>query len=593
MLTIINKPPRRRRFRVWDLEWKPREYKLRLCGTYDPQAGYECYKTMEEFISHELIPSNHGLWFYAHFGGMADLQFLLEALIDRPEFRVNGSFSGASCVICRVKHGRFTWTFVDSFWLLRSSLSVIAKSIGREKTGPTDGMSDAERREWYATVPFETLREYNRNDCEVLWHAIARAQDAILDLGGQLQMTLASTAMQLFRRRYLMEDVDTSTRVNETAHKSYFASRVEVFQKDVNYPGLYYDVNSSFPHAMTFPMPGHLRASYARIPDFVWSDYPFIADVDFVVPDLYLPPIPLRLSNRVFFPVGRWRSWLTGIDLRLLVQEGGRILRVRECKVFEPFLDLAEYSYDLYKRRAATTDPFEREFYKLLLNSLYGKFAEQPMKTTLLINPSVIQLQSLDRGSSELMPGVFFKNREVPIPHAHVPISAYITSIARRTLFQFLAQALEIHYCDTDGFSTTDEFPTSSGLGNLKLEKRFSSATFLVPKLYRWQPSDGSAAIVKAKGFSLSRNAATASEQFETLVIGGEIEIERMVRIRENFRNRTVTPQDKIFRKGLRQIDFLCGVYSLDALPKRFMYPDGHTRAWSYTELTGKNPRKL
>src|SRR4051812_2751937 len=127
MLTTIKRPVRHRKFKVWDLEWVPRVYKLRLCGVYDPYLGYHGYETMEAFIRNELVPHNHGFWFYAHFGGMADLQFLLESLVDRPEFRVTGSFSGASCVICRVKHRRWTWTFVDSFWLLRSALKDIAK----------------------------------------------------------------------------------------------------------------------------------------------------------------------------------------------------------------------------------------------------------------------------------------------------------------------------------------------------------------------------------------------------------------------------------------------------------------------------------
>jgi len=454
-------------------------------------------------------------------------------------------------------------------------------------------MSESEVAAWYTGVDFETLREYNRNDCEVLYLAIERAQETILEMGGQLQMTLASTAMQLFRRKFLMHDVDTSSRINEIAKEAYFASRVEVFQKDVNYPGNYYDVNSSFPHAMTFPMPGHLRASYAHLPDFVVENYPFLVDADIMVPDLYLPPIPFRRDNRLFFPVGRWRTWLTGIDLQLLLANGGKILRIRECKVFEDFDDLAEYSRTLYKMRAATTDPFERDFYKLLLNSLYGKFAEQPEKTTLLLNPSSEQLAQLDRTTDELMPGVFFKTREVPIPHAHVPISAYITAIARRTLFNFLSQANEIHYCDTDGFSTTEEYPTNNTLGGLKLEKTFSSAIFLVPKLYRWQPSDGNDAVVKAKGFSLSRDKGAASAQFDRLVVGGEIEVERMVRIRENFRNRVYRPQDKKFRKGLRHIEFLQGIYNLDAIPKRFMYPDGHTRPWHMEELRGLTPKKL
>lgn len=94
--------------------------------------------------------------------------------------------------------------------------------------------------------------------------------------------------------------------------------------------------------------------------------------------------------------------------------------------------------------------------------------------------------------------------------------------------------------------------------------------------------------VVKAKGFSLAKDKDKASEQFDRLVSGGEVHVERMVRIRENLRTRQLTPHDATIVKRLRQIDFLQGIYRLDAIPKRFMYPDGHTRPWSHAELTDK-----
>ncbi len=591
MITRVHKLANIRKFKVWDLEWIPGTYQLRVCGVFDPWAGYVAYDTLEDFVSHQLIPSNKGVWYYAHFGGGADLQFLLELLSSRPAFRLRGSFSGASCVIAHVGYGRFQWHFVDSFWLLRSPLRDIAKWIGREKTGPADEFTDEQRKEWYATVPIAQLKEYNANDCEVLWYAIHKAQCSILDLGGQLQMTIASTAMHLFRRKFLTEDVSTNRYINDIAQRAYFASRVEVYQRTVDYPGLYYDVNSSFPYAMTFPMPGKLRQNRQDISATVWDHYPFLADVEIDVPDCYLPPLATRLQDKVFFPTGRWRSWLTGVDLKLLLKEGGSIRKIHSCKIFEPFHDLKAYAETIYQRRAKCTDPFEREFYKLLLNSLYGKFAEQSDKMTLLINPQASELEKLDRAESMLFPGVFIKTSEVPIPHAHVPISCYIVSIARQTLYDFMAKASEIHYCDTDGFSTVDDYQVGGGLGGLKLEKSFDTADFLVPKLYRWQPTATAkdphpAPVVKAKGFSLGKDKAKASEHFDRLVMGGEIQITRMARIRENLRARHLGPRDVTVTKRLRQIDFLQGNYRAEAMPKRFMYPDGLTRPWTYGELT-------
>ena len=69
---------------------------------------------------------------------------------------------------------------------------------------------------------------YNKTDCEILWKAIDQFEKEIFALGGQLQQTIASTAMTLFRRKYLQRDIYTSEKLNEISQESYFASRVEV-----------------------------------------------------------------------------------------------------------------------------------------------------------------------------------------------------------------------------------------------------------------------------------------------------------------------------------------------------------------------------
>lgn len=604
MIRKITGPRKVRRFSVWDLEWKPDSYELRVCGVYDELSGFRRYHTIRDFLNMELIPSRAGVWFYAHFGGGADLQFVIEEMIDMLggdwSYSMTGSMSGSACIIAHIKRGDHVWHFVDSYWLLRSPLREIAKAIGMEKTGPTDKMNEEEVKEWYRNVDQKTLEDYNEQDCVILWKAIREAQNTILELGGQLQATLAATGMNLFRRKYLTKNINTQRTLNEIAKRSYVASRVETFQVHVPYDGLYYDINSSFPHAMTKVLPGSLRGNYISPPAYIdptGSDIPFIAECDIQVNEAVIPPLPLRIKNRIFFPTGRWRGWFTGIDLALLLREGGRILKFYNCKTFWPFEDLRNYAEDLYSMRAKTKDPFERTFFKLLLNSLYGKFAEQPDKTSILLNPTLEQMKGVDRENGMVSPGFFFKRTTVPIAHAHVPISAYITAIARQSLFDYMVQASEVHYCDTDGFSVSvnDVFGVGEDLGGLKLEKTFASATFLVPKFYGWDPGVyGENPIIKAKGFSLKSGKIMVDGEwkhvastiaFDHLIEGGEVRIDRMRRIRESMKLERFRPGNVTVKKRLRQLDFMKGDYKVDTIPKRFVYPDGHTRAWTVGEL--------
>ena len=571
-IEIIEGKRRLRRFLAYDMEWIPGTLQIRIVGVYDGNR-YFSFLTVGHFLGWALSKEHRGKWFYAHAGGLADVQFVLEELTQNPRFAghtVRASFSGSSAIIVRVSKDKHCWTFVDSYWLLRDKLSEIAKMVDMQKTGPNrEDWTEEQISNWYATVPFEELRSYNANDCKILWRAIEAFQIAALDLGGQLQMTLASSAMYLFRRRYLQNRIETTDAINEKARLAYYAARVEVFRRDAPDPANYYDVNSLYPYAMTFPAPGEVIGIDRRLPlgEF---DRLFMADVEIEVPDLYLTPIPARLGGRLFFPFGKWRTWLLSTDLNLLVMEGGRIHKVHQVYHFEPFHDLANFARDLYAKRVATEDPVERVTYKLLMNSLYGKFAESEEKSTIHIHPSENTLRRLTFDNM-LFPGAWEETLTVPVPHVWVPISGHITAVGRATLYKFLGMTRRYHYCDTDGFSTNDKFSTSTDLGALKLERESKGEKwqFVQPKLYRLGDK------VKAKGFSLKRQRAV--ELFDDLIEGKEITVRRMRRIRENFRKGSSSPVEMNVIKRLN-----------DSLPKRHFNRQGISRPWSIKELKAK-----
>jgi hypothetical protein len=589
-IAVITKPRVLRNYLVYDLEWIPGKFDpdgfmtVRMCGVYDGDK-YRCYTSIESFLDNELTHKNRGKWFYAHAGGLADFQFVLESICKHREngYKVKASTSGSSLIIVHVTRGKNSWHFIDSLWLLKDKLANIAKWMGMEK-GAQD-MSGAELEEWFRSAPLSELRQYNEMDCIVLWHAIRNFEDTLFELGGQLKMTQASCAMDLFRRRFLKRDIQTSAWVNSIARESYFASRVEVIARHCD-DAWYYDVNSSFPYAMTFPIPGDLIGTSSKMPDHGI----YLSDVEVEIPDCYLPPIPTRLGGRLFFPTGRWRGWLTNIDTTLLQEQGGRVIRHYESLSFEPRLDCRDYAQTLYDLRARS-EGFMSIACKFLLNSLYGKFAECEYKSALELNP--FAPKGPDEGWTMLFPGAFLVERKVPIPHMHVPISSHITSIARRTLYHYMSFSPDLHYCDTDGFSSTALLNSVEGkLGHIKLEKVITSGRFVTQKTYLLE-TQGAKPIVKAKGFrKMSPEEFKRASSYVDAIEDGsiesmsyderqklmettEIEYTRMARTKELFRNRKTRPQEKTLRKKLRT----------DQLPKRCFYPDGQSRPWSIDEL--------
>lgn len=581
-ITPIRKKAKKRRFIAYDLEWVPRSLDIRVVGAYDGDH-FRWFPCMADFLNWALSSEHRGAWFYAHAGGLYDVQFVLEYLIEHGDgrYEVDAKFSGSSAIIVKVKRGKNCWWFLDSFWLLRAKLRDLGKMIGLEKGGvdPLSGASEEEIEAYYRDTALGELIEYNERDCEILWHAIDEFEERLRALGGELQMTLASSAMKLFRRRFLKRPIKTNDAINEQARGAYIASRVEVFQRsctDANY----YDINSSFPFAMLSHAPGNLKSIRRTVPD---SSDLYIAKARITVPESYVPPLAYRAeqSRRIYFPTGSWGGYFSSIDLQLLEDTGGTIERIEEVSVFDPFDDMAEYASTLYELRRASSDEAERMILKLLLNSLYGKTAEQSEKTSLHINPSEGFFKATTeepgravngRGLRELvMPGVWLCRKEQHVAHAHVPIAMHITAIARRNLYRYLADSRAVYYCDTDGFacSLDTELPTGDALGALKLEKVIREATFLAPKQYTMLTTEGKR-LVKGKGFP-----GITYDDFLKLQDGAEVEIRRMMRIRENFRRGSTRPEERSYEKRMRNV----------VKQKRHFFADGDSRPWDVSEL--------
>jgi len=541
-----------------------------------------------DFLATELNRENRGKIFFAHAGGLADVQFVFDAFLKRrnPSYRLKAIFSGSSAIIVKIRSGHNVWTFCDSLWLMRSSLAKIGASLNLEKGGSDYYCSDFPHCGHEAVggkptcifySPQPILDDYNELDCFILWAAVNRLQDELLTLGGALMPTMASSAMFLFRAAFLSKNIPTSAKLNTLAREAYIASRVEVIQRNCSDAG-YYDINSSFPASMTLPQPGALigTGKYRHGGD------PCLVHAKVTVPECHIPPVPMRLDKRVYFPTGTFERWFTSNDIELVEDSGGRIEKIDETLVFEPFYDLGRYVRTVYEMRRRATDPFSRMLYKLLMNSLYGKFGESTEKDSVLINP---KKKPKGPGAKMMFAGVWCVTEKVAVKHSHVPIAAHITANSRALITRQLQACDDVYYCDTDSIVTTTKLPTGDQLGELKLEKKVDKGTFLAPKLYRIYPGPE----VRAKGFR-----RLSSEEFDTLESGGHVQIERMVRAKENLNKGFMYPHEKAFlKRAISHLtrDELAELNISDSRylrPKRSTDSDGKTRPWDVSELVSE-----
>lgn len=480
------------RIGVWDLEWYPYTLRPRIGVLVDGINKPFATESLDELVDRMLSKEAAGTWWFAHAGGSYDMLFILELLRKRSDLTVSLNYSGAAIVRAEVKRGEDTWVFCDSFFLLRTSLRKIGQSLGKHKGGKQDST-----KLFYAEL--EELIPYCIMDCEILYDAIQGLAQVLADLGGELAPTIASCALKLFRRKYLAKTLRTDKNWNRRLRPAYVASRVEVFRKHGK--NLYqWDINSSFPYSMTFAQPGEKGRITSRLPTS--EQTLFFADVTVTIPERYVPPLPYRIAGRVYFPTGTWRQWYADVDVRL-AEQCGRIEKVHKVVTYDANYDLRSYVEDIYQLRLNTKKPFEKDVFKLLLNALYGKFGERSLKESIFVNsPEEADLRA--RGAVEMSPGILRLQEEVDVKHEHVCMSARITALSRKWIFQYLEGCVEAgthpYYTDTDCVVT--EMPIVKNMGNelgqVKLEGDKPIADFeaYAAKFY---VRDGK---VKAKGFS-------------------------------------------------------------------------------------------
>jgi hypothetical protein len=679
-----------RPFLVYDFEWFPETletranrtaYKIRIASVYDPQKD-ETYSfahpdyndpratksadPIAAFVKALLVPRYSGYRFFAHWGGIADVLYLFRAFFDLGVpigIVVNGSSASIvkikhcarKCGKKGCKHRRYEWTFVDSSFLFRVALSKLGDLLGMKKGG--DGEIS-----WNTEIDTD-LTDYNLIDNKILARALDEMQKVVNNLGANMGLTMSATAIDLFRRRYLKEPISTPEEANDFAKEAYYASRVEGYKYTMA-EGESYDVNSSFVYSMTHTLPGSpISESYGKLPTDLKGMW--IADCDVEVPPMYLPPLPYRnkKDGRIFFPVGKWSAKFTSVDIELALSVGCKVTAVRKVIHYEERTDLKDYAEAVYAQRMALVPDkgqewppmakFLYELIKLLGNGAYGKFGETEEKVEYLINPEFTHCQRhygisptsgpycLAHGKrvckkceticdcmTLVTPGIWRYKNKREIQHRHTQVVSFITSIARRTLYQGQHAFMKaLHYSDTDCLhldckmadenrSTDMKHEPVDGkkLGGFKHEGGLRKMVYIAPKIYGGEDHKGDP-ILRAKGFRIGgkvfqcvcgmeklakllgcvaapkahakgcgiRFLQSSVEKFRAIIDGRPVYDSRMVRPKQYL---------KLFQTVPRPFDVVVGIdgkrLRLQNRPKRKQIGPNESTPWTIEELTGE-----
>lgn len=384
-------------------------------------------------------------------------------------------------------------TIYDSLKKLPLKVSAIAKAFKLEES---KGSIDYAR---YRPVGYELTDEeleYITNDCIIVAKALYMQFDK-----GLSKMTIGSDALNNFKLEIggkkafdyiyptLPLEVDNDFR---KAYKGGFTMVNPVYQNKI-VSGISFDVNSLYPSVMygnmgslPYGLPKKFDGEYKK--DVKYPLYIQKLSCEFKLKKGMIPTIQLK-GNLSFIPTeyvcdskGIVDLTLTSVDLELFKEhyDIGYIEYVGGYK-FKATDNIFRDYIDYWAEIKATSTGGARQLAKLMLNSLYGKFATNPKKQNKIpyYNKGEVNLELTD------------PTYDKPV---YTALGAFITARARAYTISN-SQALYKYwvYSDTDSMYLTgiteeeakkyiDIHPTK--LGAWKLEHHFTKGKWLRPKTY-------------------------------------------------------------------------------------------------------------
>lgn len=462
-------------------------------------------------------------------------------------------------------------TFIDSLKLLPFSVEKLAEDFDLE-IGKSSINYDKVRPAGY--IPTEKEIEYCKLDTEI----VAECLKVFLE-AGHTKITLSSCAFADYKeiigknkfnacfgwwRHHAPLELDIAIR---KAYRGGFCQCNDKHQNTtIKTPVWYNDVNSLYPYVMST---AHLP--YGQPVEFIGEykqddEYPYYVQrvkIDMSVKKDGIPCI-LNKSNGIncnyivdtqqqsSSPGGVMELTLTCFDLQLIHQNydiyyieflGGWKFRVRN----DMFTDYVSKYYQIKEQATIDKNGAWRTIAKLFLNSLYGKFGQNPIRR------KKIPFVDIDNKVH------FYKSKkEIAEKFNYLPVAVFITSIARYKILSDIKKVGKENwvYTDTDSILTLCKLPDNmidnKKLGKYKIEQVLKKTRVLGPKTY-WGINTKNEITAKACGCNKKalKNFPVGKFNFGETVKGGRnslVTVEGGKRI--NFTDFTIRDkQNNIQRK--------------------------------------------
>lgn len=402
---------------------------------------------------------------------------------------------------CEATGGRVV--FVDTLNWFRCTLDELGQSIGKVKLPmPAFGECD------------ETWFQYCERDAEIVFDAFVQLMEwKRANNLGVFRYTGPAQAMAAYRHRFMPCKImfHDNAPVKALEREGFIGGRTECFRVGEIEGDVYQlDVNSLYPSVMRdglFPRRLNvfdMDTSPKTLPD-VGGWHRCVAEVDLNTDKAIYP---FRQDGLTIYPLGKFRTVLCGVELESAVAAGHveTVGRLAKYNTFQLFTEYVDEMWAMRQRYKQEHNEAYANFSKMLLNSLFGKFAQRPIKwiecPEKIDGLDWLQWCELDWTTKRSVMyrsvggTVFRQNQETERADTLPAISAFVAAAGRVKMNQYreIAECNNVYYQGVDGLlvSRAGYYRLldyggicGTGLGQLRLVCQTNSTTIYNAADYR------------------------------------------------------------------------------------------------------------
>jgi hypothetical protein len=495
-----------------------------LICLYGPKGYIDFWgeNCMEEFKQVLMImkagKSKKVIWTFN--GGRFDYILLISAIIDK-DTKIIGSATSYKQIEC----GNIS--FNDLYMLLPIGSLAKQCEIWDVPISKLNFDIAGKDREYFETFK-EDIINYCRVDTLAVCHILFKFRQLMeseykqIDFSPKKWMTLATLTFNIFKL-YLDDEIEGSKGVAYENERDSYYGGVCYHTTKLQDKAYYYDINSSYPAAMLKEMPFKYLATEIYCGQEILETNLYLCLFEYNQ-DVNCVMTPQHTKNGLEYKRKIESSWRWGVELIFLMNnEKIHGLRIEKFQIYSIKKVFNKYITDIYNKRLESPTPQHKLLYKLLMNSLYGKFGQRKYKSRVIYDSKdlALFLDSLDTESFVEAITLIYKDGEIELYMVSVEegyqdtnfvgsmvrFSSYITSLSRINLFEVIYAVgdTNIFYMDTDCVFSRIPIPQhyidNNVLGKWKLEAECKDCYFWGPKLYAYKTIEGDQQL-KLKGVS-------------------------------------------------------------------------------------------